>query len=399
MEPLLYLDHAATRWPKADGVADALAAAARELIGNSGRSAFHSSGGTIERCRAGLATLINEPTSDRVVLTSGCTDALNTAIFGVLSHRRDVPHVVSTVLEHNAVRRPLRYLASRGIITLTEVGCDAEGFVSPEAVAAAMKANTALLAITHASNVVGTIQDVAACAAQARRIAPEVLMLVDAAQTAGVVAIDVQTLGADLVAFGTHKGIGAAPGLGVLWVGPRAFGRDPTHAALQPIRFGGTGEGAIDLEGNADDDDMPPALPRRFEVGTANAVVAAGVCAALNALALQRDVLAHERALIGELDTALRAMPRVRVLGPLAKDRSVGVLSLVCEGISAHELGSILHASFNIVSRAGLHCAPAAHATLGTRPDGTLRLSVGPRTTHGDIACVIDALRQICGSR
>lgn len=391
MPEVLYLDHAATRWPKADGVADAMAAATRDIVGNAGRSTEESGVRVIDECRVGLARLIGVHDSSRVVLMHGCTDALNLAIFGLLAQRRDTPHVVSTVLEHNSVRRPLRHLQRRGLISLTEVGCSADGFVDPVAMGQACRPETALAICTHASNVTGTIQPVQAIGDAVRARASQALFLVDAAQTVGVLDVNSAAISADLLAFGAHKAIGGPAGLGVLYVGPRAFAvSDPDRSALQPIAYGGTGESGL-----AEQDDLPRQLPGRFEPGTRNPAIAAGVIAALNALPRAGSPLQHERELLRRLIDGLGELPGLEVVGSRDIERHVGLLSLTCHSISAQELAAILHASFSIVVRAGVQCAPAAHAALGTAPEGTVRVSFGSTTQRNDIDRLLSALRQI----
>jgi selenocysteine lyase/cysteine desulfurase len=390
----LYFDHAATRWPKADGVADAMAAATRDVVGNAGRSSDDSGATIIERCRAELARLIGVSDPARVVLTHGCTDALNLAIFGMLGHRRDTPHVVSTVLEHNSTRRPLRHLQRRGAITLTEVGCDSDGFIDPRAVGAACRPGTALVACTHASNVVGTIQPFSEISAAVRTSAPSAGLLLDAAQTIGVINVNPVAIGADLLAFGTHKAIGGPAGLGVLYVGPRAFdSADPAHAMLQPVAFGGTGE-----SGPAAQDDLPLLLPGRFEAGTRNPAIAAGVLAAVKALPCDGAAILHERQLLRRLVQGLRDLP-VKIVGSDDMDRRVGVIAMQTLTMSAEELAAVLHASFSIVVRAGVQCAPAAHEALGTANGGTVRISVGPTTTSDEVDKLIAAVTQIVGDQ
>jgi len=393
MADLIYLDHAATSWPKADGVSDALAAASRDIVGNAGRSSDDSAANAIDRCRLELARLVRLTDPSRVILTHGCTDALNLAIFGLLAHRRDTPHVVSTVLEHNSVRRPLKHLERAGHISLTEVACDRNGFLDAGAIARACRPATALVACTHASNVVGTIQPVEAIGAAVRAAAPAAMYLVDAAQTVGVLDLSSVARVADLVAFGTHKAIRGPAGLGVLLLGPRVFDpSNPEAAPLQPLIYGGTGE-----SGAADQDDLPRALPNRFEPGTRNPAIAAAVVAALTQLPRDGSTLSHERELLRQLARGLADVPGVRIVGSDDIDKRVGVLAVHAETMSSQEIAAALHASFSIVVRAGVQCAPAAHAALGTAPDGTVRISVGPSNTARDIEQLLDALRRLLG--
>lgn len=174
------------------------------------------------------------------MLTHGCTDALNLAIFGLLAHRRDMPHVVSTVLEHNSVRRPLRHLQRSGLISLTEVGCSADGFVDPVAMGRACCTETALAICTHASNVTGTIQPVQAIGDAVRARASQALFLVDAAQTVGVLDVNCTAIGGDLLAFGAHKAIGGPAGLRACMSGRgRLQFQIPIDRRVQPIACSG----------------------------------------------------------------------------------------------------------------------------------------------------------------
>jgi cysteine desulfurase family protein len=313
------------------------------------------------------------------VFTLNGTDALNMAMKGVLA---DGDHVITTDLEHNSVSRPLVALAEAGRITLTRVPADAGGTVDPDAIRSAITPKTRLVALTHASNVLGTVQPVAEVGRVARE--HDLLLLVDAAQTAGVVPIDVQALGIDLLALPGHKSLLGPTGTGALYVGPRS--------KLRPWREGGTG-------GDSSTPTQPTDFPYYLEGGTPNVLGVAGLVAGLDFVE-ERGVEAvhrHEVELCDRLRLALAELPGFEVFGHADAARRVGTVSFRCEMIAAPELGGILDQAFDIAVRPGLHCAPYVHKALGTYPDGLVRVSPGPFNTETDIDRLIGALREVTG--
>ncbi|QDU71733.1 aminotransferase class V-fold PLP-dependent enzyme [Mucisphaera calidilacus] len=383
---LIYLDHAATSYPKSEAVIEAMTRCAREQAGNPGRSGHRlasAAQGIVGDVRLGISQLMGVGDPSRVILTHNGTDALNLAIHGLLDGS-DGAYVVTTTLEHNSVLRPLATLERAGRISLTRVPFDDQGFVSVDEVAAAITEDTRMVVITHASNVLGTIQDVEAIAAVTQ--SRGVLLCVDAAQTAGVVPIDLTAMGVDLLAFSGHKGLGGPTGTGCLCLGRETANR------VQSVRQGGTG-------GDSRSALQPDALPERLEAGTPNVIGLAGLRAAVQALD-RNDVPSrwgHERELREQLRVGLKAMPGVRVLGPRDDTRCVGVVSFVVEAMDAATLAGVLDSSFGIAVRAGLHCSPGVHEQLGQMPDGAVRVSVGPDSTGEDVEALLSALRQILG--
>lgn len=402
---MIYFDNAATSFPKPPEVGAAMARFLAEAAANPGR-AGHRMAVRAERMlddvRAKLARLINGHDPHRIIFTLNGTDALNIAIKGVLG---EGGHVVTTVLEHNSVSRPLQSLADAGRIALTRVACDAEGFVDPDDVRRALRADTRLVVITHASNVLGTIQDATAIGAIVRE--HDALFCLDAAQTAGIVPIDVEAMHLDLVAFPGHKALLGPTGTGALYVGERcpAPAEDPhatgvgqlsgtaepsARVSFRPWREGGTG-------GDSSSPTQPPIYPYFLEGGTPNTVGIAGLGAALDfVLARGSDtLLAHERNALETILDALTDDERVTIYGPRRVERRVGALSINIAGLDPNDAAAILDDAFGIATRPGLHCAPYCHRAIGTFPAGTLRISPGPFTTGDDVSALLDALREI----
>jgi cysteine desulfurase/selenocysteine lyase len=392
---MIYLDNAATSFPKPAEVTDAMVRFAAEDAGNPGRGGHRMAVRAeqmLDDVRQKVARLVNAPDPRRIVFTLNCTDALNIAIKGVLAAGGG--HAVTTVLEHNSVSRPLQRLANAGHIELTRVGCDAEGFVDPDDVRRAMRADTRLVVMTHASNVLGTLQDAAAVGAIAREHGA--LFCVDAAQSAGIVPLDVAALRADLVAFPGHKALLGPTGTGVLYVGERCPPPEgePEKSVPGTIfrawREGGTG-------GDSASPTQPPVYPYYLEGGTPNTIGIAGLGAAVERVLAQgpEEALAHERRMLAAIIDRLDGDERFTIYGPRDVGRRVGALSINVAGLDPNDAAAILDDGFEIAVRAGLHCAPYCHRAIGTFPAGTLRISPGPFTTDDDVATLLDALDQI----
>lgn len=331
----------------------------------------------IEETRTLLAQLFGVTAPERIAFTLNATDALNMAIKGVLTPGA---HVVTTTQEHNSVSRPLYRLAQQGFIKLTRVPANREGLVHPKAMRAALKTGTRLVAMAHASNVTGALQPVAAVGHAVRRHGA--LFLVDAAQTAGTVPIDVEAMRIDLLAFPGHKALLGPPGTGGLYVGPRA------HVAAW--REGGTGV-LSELPY------QPQTLPLRLEAGSPNTLGIALWGEALRFL-LQEGmarVRARKVALVARLLAGLRGDERMTIYGPTRLERRIAVVSLRLQRWHPQAAADVLDQRFGIAVRAGLHCAPGAHQNLGTFPEGTLRISPGYFTTEGEIDKCLAALRTL----
>jgi selenocysteine lyase/cysteine desulfurase len=408
-----YLDNAATSFPKAPGIEEAMREFVATSAANPGRAGHRMSVAVeqiLDDVRLRLTRLVNGADHHRLVFAMNCTDGLNMAIKGVLDALMDggktKPHVVTTVLEHNSVSRPLQALASSGRIDLTRVTADEQGVVDPNAIEAAMTDQTALIAMTHASNVLGTIQDVASVGTIARE--HDTLFLLDAAQTMGVVPIDIDAMQVDMVAFPGHKSLLGPTGIGGLYVGERvpepAEAVAATHEAgamdhvlsrkgkLTPWREGGTG-------GDSSTVTQPALFPYYLEGGTPNTIGIVGLQAALKYLDDHppADHLQHERALVKKLIDRFKDDERVTLYGPRDASKCVGTLSLTLEALEPSDVGTILDDSFDMAVRPGLHCAPYTHRHLGTFPAGTVRVSPGPFNTEGEIDQLIDAIDQLAG--
>ncbi|MEM7626771.1 MAG: aminotransferase class V-fold PLP-dependent enzyme [Planctomycetota bacterium] len=394
---MIYLDNAATSFPKAPGVGEAAAAFIAKDAANPGRAGHRMAVAAeqmLDGVRLKLARMFNAPDHERMVFTMNGTDALNIAIKGVVSASTGgggVPHVVTTVLEHNSVSRPLQAMADAGTITLTRVDCDDAGWIDPAEVKSAFTADTVLVALTHASNVTGTIQDAAAIGAVAREAGA--LFLLDAAQTAGVLPIDVEAMQIDLLAFPGHKSLLGPTGTGALYVGERCPGasesaRDASRFA--PFREGGTG-------GDSSTPTQPALFPYYLEGGTPNTVGVAGLAAGIDHVLAgsMADVLAHEQALCAKLIDSVRDDERFSVLGTLDPSARVGTVSINVRDMDAPDVGSILDDSFEIAVRPGLHCSPYAHQRFATFPDGAVRVSPGAFSTEDEMDQLIEALDQI----
>lgn len=380
---MTYLDNAATSFPKPESVYRAMDEFARTQLANPGRAGHKmalASEHAIQDARHRLNRFLHGHGPERVIFTLNATDALNIAFKGLL---QPGDHVITSDLEHNSVSRPLVAMANRGEITLTRVQADAEGILAPETITAAFTANTRLVAITHASNVLGSLQPIAEIGRRCRERG--IAFLVDASQSVGVVPIDMQAMQIDLLAFPGHKGLFGPTGTGALLVSPRV--------TLRPWREGGTG-------GDSSSPTQPAELPFNLEGGTPNVLGIVGLTAGLDFVESQTPdkIHAHEIALSNRLRDALASLDGFHVLGPAAANNRVGAVSFYWEGLPAAELGGLLDQHFDIAVRPGLHCAPYIHKAMGSYPDGLVRASPGPFNTEADIDRLVDALREIaCG--
>lgn len=397
---MIYLDNAATSFPKAPGTSEAMAAFLAKDAANPGRAGHRMAVAAeemIDRSRLQLARLVNAPTHERMVFTLNGTDALNIAIKGVVGSCRgagEIPHVITTVLEHNSVSRPLQAMSDSGQITLTRVDCDDAGFIDPDDIRKAITPATKLVVMTHASNVTGTIQDAAAVGRIAREAG--ILFCLDAAQTIGVAPVDVQAMQVDLLAFPGHKSLLGPTGTGALYVGDRVPAASEDVAGqpgrLVPFREGGTG-------GDSATPVQPALYPYYLEGGTPNTVGIAGLSASMDYLAGREmtDTLKHEQHLVQKVIDFVADHDAMTLYGNTDASTRVGTVSFNVDGFDAPDIGSILDDSFEIAIRPGLHCAPYAHKRLGTFPAGSVRVSPGAFSTEAEIDTLIDALTQIVG--
>lgn len=393
---LIYLDNAATSWPKPACVGEAMVDFLNTKAGNPGRgghSLARAASDLVEEARFKIARLINAPSPSRIVLTHGCTDSLNLAIHGVIRaaqrHGCDGPvPVLSSVLEHNAVLRTLHCYATDEKIRLNLVTCDERALINLDDLREKCTECTALVCLTHASNAVGTIQPIQEAINIVREIAPEALVLVDCAQTLGHFPIDVQEMGIDLLAIAGHKGLNGPTGTGALYLSCRAFPDNCTqeNARVFCERRGGTGSKAPGLE-------MPTQLPDALEAGTANAVGFAGLVAAIDAMDPSHHD--HEMMLTQQILDGLKEIDGVIIYGTPGIEGRTPVVLFNIGDLPPRAVADILDKQHNIATRAGSHCAPLAHTALGNGEDGGVRVSPGPSTTTDDIEILIDAVRSI----
>jgi len=374
---MIYLDNAATSHPKPASVYQRVDDVLRNWSANPGRSGHAmaiQAARIIFETRESIAKLFHIADPDRIIFTPNATGALNLAILGLL---RPGDHCVTSTMEHNSVIRPLHALGERGV-KVTKVAAD------PHAIADAIHSETRLVVVSHASNVAGTITPIAEIVRLAH--ARGVPVLLDAAQTAGSVPIDIGALGVDLVACPGHKGLLGPQGTGFLYIAP--------HIDLEPILFGGSGSRS-DLE------DMPDFAPDRYEAGTLNTPGIAGLGAGVEFL-LERGVAqvrAHEVALLGRLMDGLESIDGVLLHGARDPERKAGVVLFTIDGVDPAEIGDRLDQEFGIAVRVGLHCAPGAHRTLGTFPLGGVRVSPGYFNTADEIDRAVEAVSRIAMAR
>lgn len=379
---LIYMDNGATSFPKPPAVAAAMTRFLETVGGSPGRAGHRLSqeaSRIVFRCREGLAGLFGISDSRRIAFTLNATEALNLALLGLL---RDGDRVVTTSMEHNSVMRPLRELEKLRRIELEVVSADQEGRTDPDDLEKALGKKTRLLAVNHASNVTGAVLPLENVSRAARRHGA--LFLVDAAQSAGVLPVDVESDGIDILAFTGHKGLLGPQGTGGIWV------REGVQVA--PLLRGGTGS-------NSELEEQPDFYPDRFESGTQNAVGIAGLGAAVDFIKELgvATISAREKTLTSRLLEGLADVDGIKRYGPGPDENRSAVVSINFEGLQPSEGGFMLDEGFAVLSRVGLHCAPGAHRTIGTFPTGTIRLVPGFFTTEQDVDHVVEACRHIAG--
>ena len=381
MNKIIYLDNAATSFPKPPCVYERMEKFLREESANPGRSGHRMSveaEASVERSRSILAKFFGVKNSSRIAFTLNCTDALNMAIKGVV---REGDHVITSVMEHNSVLRPLHGLEEDKIITLTKIKPDSETFLNPADVKKALTPKTRLVVLTHAPNVTGAIQPIREIGKIVREAGA--LCLVDAAQTAGAVPIDVEKDFVDLLAFPGHKSLLGPTGTGGLYVSERV-------EKITPWREGGTGMGS-------EKPTHPEEFPYVLEGGTPNTVGIVGLAEGLKFVAEKGidNIRAHELKMMHALRSGLQSIKGVKIFGPKSAEKSTAALSILIDGLEAAEAGVVFDQSFGIAIRAGLHCAPLMHQFLGTSPFGTIRISPGFFNSMDDINKFLEAVGRI----
>ena len=382
----IYLDNGATSWPKPEQVYAAVERYQRELGAPAGRSGYTEAAIVsqgIADVRLQLARLLGAGEAARVIFTFNGTDSLNLAIHGLLA---DGDRVVTSVIEHNSVLRPLARWEDAGRISVTRVACDPFGVIDPDAVRAALGTKTRLVAISHASNVTGAVQPIA----EISRLAHEAgaLVLCDAAQTVGHMPVDMRQLGVDLLATSGHKGLLGPLGTGALALGPGIAEQ------LKSVRQGGTGT-------HSELARQPDELPGKYESGNLNVPGILGLGAGVEFLGRRglKEIESHGRVLTERLLGGFGEIKGLSILGPTDADARVPLVSIVVEGYDPQEMALGLDAVYRIQVRSGLHCAPLMHEALQTHKiGGTVRFSLGPFNTEDDVDAAVRAVAEIAAS-
>lgn len=376
---MIYLDNAATTFPKPRQVYEAVLDCMENYGANPGRAGHKlamRAGREIYECRENIAKLLNVSNPMSIVFTHNATDSLNLAIKGVV---KSGDHIITTSIEHNSVIRPIKALEKNGVEN-TIVKCDKYGHLDPNDIKKAIKSNTKLIVTTHASNVCGTIVDIESVGNIAKE--NNILYLVDASQTLGVYDIDIQKINVDMIAAPGHKCLLGPQGTGMLYI------RDGLEVNI--LKEGGTGSNSEDLF-------QPNMMPDRYESGTHNTPGIAGLNAGVKFI-LETGIdkiRKHEEELCEYMLTKLTEVPNIKIYGPLDSKKRAAVISINIGDIDSGEITFILDDMYEIATRSGIHCSPLAHKTLGTLRQGTVRFSLGYFNTKDDIDKAVEALKEI----
>ena len=381
---IIYLDNAATTFPKPHEVLSEMQELYARLGVSPGRGTYDLAAQaeeTVSQVRSQICEFFGGDDPERVIFAYNATDALNTLILGLVTPGC---HVVSSRLEHNSVLRPLHHLRSEGIISYDLVPFDGQGFINPHDVADSIRPETKMVILTHASNVLGTIQPVEEVGIICRERG--VPLILDVTQSAGVIPINMKSLGVDAVAFTGHKALMGPTGIGGLVL---RRGLD-----IRPTRFGGTGVDSSSLL-------QTDTYPHRLEAGTINLLGIIGLSAGIRYIVKHgiENTYQNEMTLLRRLRDGLAELEPVHMYCGDNLDNHVAVLLCNIEGMDARDLGDILDGDFHVAARSGLHCAPLVHLDLGTSPSGGVRFSPGPFNTSRDVDVVLDAMREIVTSR
>ncbi|WP_256759632.1 aminotransferase class V-fold PLP-dependent enzyme [Cohnella sp. WQ 127256] len=377
---IIYLDNAATSWPKPPAVIEAMERNMRESAANPGRGS-HAMAVRASRvlfeARKRLGKLFRVSNPNDIAFTLNTTHALNLAIHGLL---KQGDHVISTTIEHNSIRRPLETLKRMLGIEVTYVSADIKGNLNVQEVEAAITARTKLIAVTHSSNLLGTIIPIREIGEIARR--RKVSLLVDAAQSAGVLPIDVGGMGVDLLAFPGHKGLMGPQGTGGLYINP--------NLELEPLMQGGTGS-------KSEAPEQPLVRPDRYEAGTPNTVGIAGLAEGVSFILKETPEAIHakEQQMTFELMEGLQSIEGITLFGPDVGVERSAIVSFLLEGVDPSEMAFLLDQQYGIAVRAGFHCTPLGHETAGSIETGAVRASPGYFTEKSDIVSMVEAVKEI----
>lgn len=380
MDPIVYLDHAATSWPKPPEVFEAMRKAMEEAAANPGRGSHRmavKASRVLYGTRRMLADLFGVKNPNDIALTSNTTEALNLAIKGYL---REGDHVIATMIEHNSVRRPLEYLKRTRGVQVDYIPVDEEGRLDVQLIEGAFRSNTRLVVCSHSSNLLGSIIPLVEIGELVKR--KGAVLLVDAAQSAGMLDIHVEAMHVGMLAFPGHKGLLGPQGTGGLYISP--------DIDLEPLLHGGTGSQSEAIE-------QPTVRPDRYEAGTPNTIGYAGLQAGVKKVLewTPQHIYQHEWELTQYMIESLQEVGDLRILGPALGQARTGIVAFVSERYSASELAFRLDREYGIAVRAGYHCTPLAHMASGTEQTGAVRASVGISTTRDEVEFMRKAIAEI----
>lgn len=376
---MIYLDNAATTYPKPEQVYDSIMDCMKNYCANPGRAGHKMAmraAREIYDARENIAKLFNIDNPMNIIFTNNATDSLNLAIKGAV---KEGDHIITTSMEHNSVIRPIKSLEARGISN-TIVNCNKEGFLDVNDIKNAIKPNTKLIVTTHASNVVGTLVDIKAVGEIAKE--NNILYLVDASQTAGVYSIDVKDMNVDMIAAPGHKCLLGPQGTGILYI--------REGLSVDILKEGGTGSKSEDLF-------QPEIVPDRYESGTHNTPGIAGLNEGVKFI-LEKgidNIRLHEEELCQYMLDKLEEVPNINIYGTKDSKKRAAVIAINIGDMDSGEITFILDSEYDIATRSGIHCAPLAHKTLGTLEQGAVRFSLGYFNTKEEIDKAVEALKEI----
>jgi len=378
----IYLDNAATTFPKPKSVIEAMTDFMTNVGCSPGRGGYEQSlqsGRLVYEARNAINNFFNGPGVDNVVFTQNITMSLNTVIRGMFKKGW---HIITTSMEHNSVIRPLKSLEACGLIELTIIHCNKEGSFDPEIIKKSITSNTKAVVMTHASNLTGTILPAYETGLICREYG--LYFILDTAQTAGSISVDYKALNADVLAFTGHKGLYGPQGIGGFIISDRA------SEITQPLVQGGTGS-------KSHEDIQPDFLPDKFESGTLNTVGIVGLKAGIDFINQEtlENIRIHENKLTDIFLKRMETIKKVHIYGPKDIKKQTSTIALNIEGMDPSEVSYILDTQYGIMTRSGIHCTPYAHKTIGTFPIGTLRFSIGYLNTEDDIEYACDAMEKI----
>ena len=379
---LVYLDNSATSWPKPQGVVEAIRKAIEKYGANPGRSGHKlaiEAARIIYQTREALAELFGLEDPERIILTKNVTEALNLVLYGFL---KPGDHVITSSMEHNSVMRPLRDLEKKGV-EVTQIRASEKGEIDPRDLLKSIRKNTKLVVLVHISNVTGTIMPVE----EILKITKDhgIPLLLDAAQSAGTIPINLRELPVDLLAFTGHKGLFGPQGTGGLVINTEGL-----EEKIEPLMRGGTGS-------RSEEEEQPEFLPDKYESGTPNTPGIAGLGEGVRFILKEgiNRIMEKKEKLTLKLLEGLKEIKGVKLYGSLDPKKQIGIVSFNVEGKSPSEVSYLLDEKYNILSRPGLHCAPSAHKTIGTFPFGTVRFSVGYFNTEEEIEYALQAVKNL----